>query len=317
MSSIMLQFCGLLSLSAVVYRVSTFINLYFLRASTIDRYLCPGDETWALITGATQGVGLSLAQQLLDRGFNVVLHSRDPEKLAKKTRQLESQYPHRQCLWVAGDAADVLPTVAKLRAAIEKIEAEGGKFRILVNNVGGAGLFGVPMYMPFMEVPSEVAAQLLDLNAKFPTLLSRALLPMVAANEPALVLNISSYAGVYGDPYISIFAATKAFNNILSKSLSYEMRVLHPSVEVLGLVLGGVLTPGNPDEKLGFASLTPDEVARNIIDRVGCGKSVCAASWKQCLLGESAKWMPEALARWALTREVQKRMEWEKGRKAE
>lgn len=317
MSSAVLRFCGLFSLSLIVCRIIVFIHLYFLRASKINRYLRPGGETWALVTGASEGIGLSLARDLLGRGFNVILHSRHPEKLARRIQQLEGQYPNRHCIGFAGDAADVLPTVAGLLATVESIQEKGGKFTVLVNNVGGAGLFGVPTFSPLTKVPLEVAIKQIDLNAKFPTLLTRALLPKLTANQPALILNISSYAGVYGDPYISIYAATKAFNNIFSTSLSYELRVLHPSLEVLGIVLGGVLTPGNPHEELGFASLAPDEAAGNIIDRVGCGKGVCAASWKQCLLGESAKWMPEFLARWALTQEIQKRMGWEAGRKSE
>lgn len=317
MSSAVLRFCGLFSLSLIACRVLVFIHLYFLRASKINRYLRPGGETWALVTGASEGIGLSLARDLLGRGYNVIFHSRHPEKLARRIQQLEGQYPDRQCIGFAGDAADVLPTVSGLLATVESIQENGGKFTVLVNNVGGAGLFGLPTFSPLAKVPLEVAIKQIDLNAKFPTLLTRALLPTLIANEPALILNISSYAGVYGDPYISIYAATKAFNNIFSTSLSYELRVLHPSLEVLGIVLGGVLTPGNPHEELGFASLTPDEAAGNIIDRVGCGKGVCAASWKQCLLGESAKWMPELLARWALTQEIQKRMGWEAGRKSE
>lgn len=317
MFSTALQFCGSFFLCAVACRVLVFLNLYFLQTSKIDKYLRADGETWALVTGASDGIGLSLVQALLDKGFNIILHSRNPEKLARRIQQLEKQYPTRRCAGFAGDAADVLPTVAGLFATVKGIQNEGGRLTVLVNNVGGAGLFEVPTFSPFTDVPPEVAIKQIDLNAKFPTLLTRALLPGMSANGPALVLNISSYAGVYGDPYISVYAATKAFNNIFSTSLSYELRVLHPSLEILGIVLGGVLTAGNPQERLGFASLAPDEAAANIIARVGCGKGVCAASWKQCLLGESAKWMPETMARWALTRKIQKRMGWEAEQKSE
>lgn len=317
MFSTALQLCGLFFLCVVACRILVFIHLYFLQASKIDRYLRADGEAWALVTGASEGIGYSLVQSLLDKGFNIILHSRNQEKLARRINQLEKQYPNRRLVGFAGDAADILPTITGLLATVENIQNQGGRLTVLVNNVGGAGLFGVPTYSPLTDVPLEVATKQIDLNAKFPTFLTRALLPTMTANGPSLILNISSYAGVYGDPYISIYAATKAFNNIFSTSLSYELRVVHPSLEVLGIVLGGILTAGNPHEKLGFASLTPDEVAGNIIARVGCGKGVCAASWKQCLLGESAKWMPETLARWALTQEIQKRMGWETGRKSE
>ncbi|KAE9977316.1 hypothetical protein BLS_001500 [Venturia inaequalis] len=317
MFSTALQFCGLFFLCAIICRILLFINLYFLQASKIDRYLLADGEAWALVTGSSESIGLSLVQALLEKGFNVILHSRNEEKLARRIHELQKQYPNRRCVGFAGDASDVLPTVTGLLKTVEDIQNEGGRLTVLVNNVGGAGLFGVPTFTPLTDVSLEVARKQIDLNAKFPTLLTRALLPTMTANGPALMLNISSYAGVYGDPYISVYAATKAFNNIFSTSLAYESRVLHPSLEVLGIVLGGVLTAGNPLEKLGFASLTPDEAARDIIARVGCGKGVCAASWKQCLLGESAKWMPEAMARWALTREIQKRMGWQAERKSE
>ncbi|TLD18351.1 NAD(P)-binding protein [Venturia nashicola] len=317
MFPIWLQLFGLFFLGAVACRILVFINLYFLQASKIDRYLRADGKAWALVTGASEGIGSSLVQALCDKGFNVILHSRNEEKLARRIQQLEKKYPHRRCVGFTGDAADVLRTVNGLFSTVENIQQEGGRLTVLVNNVGGAGLFGVPTFSPLTDVPLEVAMKQIDLNAKFPTLLTRALLPTMTANGKALVLNISSYAGVYGDPYVSIYAATKAFNNIFSTSLSYELRVLHPSLEVLGIVLGGVLTAGNPLEKLGFASLTSDEAAGSIIARVGCGKGVVAASWKQCLLGESAKWMPEPLARWALTLEIQKRMGWEVEQKSD
>lgn len=310
-----LQLFGVISVFLIISKSSLFIHLYFLRTTKIDRFLQPNRESWALVTGASDGIGWALTKALLDRGFNIILHARNPEKLSRRTRELKAQYPNRQCIGIAADAVDVLPSVARLVSIAKEVQASGGSLTVLVNNVGGAGIFGTPTYSPLADTPLEVAVKQIELNATFPTILTRALLPVLMSNKTALVLNISSYAGVYGDPFISVYAATKAFNNIFSTSLAYEMRVLHPSLEVLGIILGGVRTPGNPDEKLGFASLAPGEAAENILARVGCGKGVCAASWRQCVLGESAKWMPEAFARWALTQEIMKRMAWEAGRK--
>jgi short-subunit dehydrogenase len=150
--------------------------------------------------------------------------------------------------------------------------------------------------------------RVMTLNAIFPTLLTNALLPTIKANQPGLIINIGSYAGVHGFPWISIYSPSKAFNHTFSKALTKEMHVTNTDVEVLGILVGSVQSPGNPGETLNFMVLSTDEMAQSIIDRVGCGKELVAGNWRQCLGAESLKWFPDVIAGPILNAEMKKRL---------
>ena len=72
----------------------------------LGRYLHPDKECWALITGASDGIGFGLAEELCLRGFNVILHSRNRDKLELKKRELEAQFPKSQIAIAVGDAGE-------------------------------------------------------------------------------------------------------------------------------------------------------------------------------------------------------------------
>ena len=80
--------------------------LYFLYPSTLDRYLRDYQEekSWALVTGSSDGIGEGIAHELCSRGFNVVLHGRNAEKLSRVQASLLAGYPKVQIRKVIADA---------------------------------------------------------------------------------------------------------------------------------------------------------------------------------------------------------------------
>jgi 17beta-estradiol 17-dehydrogenase / very-long-chain 3-oxoacyl-CoA reductase len=148
----------------------------------------------------------------------------------------------------------------------------------------------------------------MTINAIFPTLITNALMPTIKQNQPGLVINIGSYAGVHGLPWISVYSASKSFNHTFSKALSKELIATGNDVEVLGIVVGSVKSAGNPDETLSFVVLDPDEMAESIIDRVGCGKDVVTGNWRQSFAADSLMWFPDSIVRLLLTAEIKKRI---------
>ena len=123
---------------------------------------------------------------------------------------------------------------------------------------------------------------LVNVNARFPARLTTALLPVLAGGgAPALVVNVGSIAGLAPLPYTVVYNAAKAFVHAFSAGLGEELRVQGAAVEVLGVVSGSVDTAGAPaDEQDAGVSLQPREMARSVLDSVGCGRALVFAHWK-------------------------------------
>jgi len=315
MLGLILQAVGLITALSLLWRIYGFIHLYFLHTSKLPQYLHAGTKSYALVTGASDGIGLALSQELLNRGFNIILHSRNHSKLSNLRSRLQQQHPDRNIVIVAADASQPdtsIPTIVK--CVEEKMEASGGRLTVLVNNVGGTAMLEISSFTPLKDMPPEIARKSLDLNAKFPTLLTHALLPRLVANapKPGLVINLGSYAGVYGLPFLSIYGPSKAFNLTFSASLDKEMKLMGVPVEVWGVVVGSVKTPGNTLEEDGFQVLTAEVMAQSILERVGCGKSVIVGNWRQSAAGGVMRWLPEKLAERVLAQSILVRIEREK-----
>ena len=131
---------GAITATSLTFRVVRFVHLYFIHKSTIARYLHPKENAYALVTGSSDGIGLSTARELLQHGFNVILHGRNPEKLARIQKQLSQDYPGRTVLTVAASADDAVPAVAKIVSTVEKLQKSGGRLTVLVNNIGGGAV---------------------------------------------------------------------------------------------------------------------------------------------------------------------------------
>ena len=163
-----------------------------------------------------------------------------------------------------------------------------------------------PTYRSLEELPYDIVDKQISLNLRFPTLLTKTLFPILKTNKPSLIINVGSNAGEQCNPWLSIYSASKAFNHAFSMSLTSEMRACKIDIEVLGLLIAQVLSASNFDRP-GFGVLTSEECARDILDRVGCGKRLVTASWRHCVLTEGIKWLPEEFVEWLLTQIIHQR----------
>merc|ERR1711981_64400 len=255
------QVVGALLLIHVGCRIVAFIHLYFLRSSSINRYLRSDNKAYALVTGATDGIGLALTKALLSRGFNAILHSRSEEKLQRISEQLRSEFPKGDVLYVAADASDPKTALPKVAAAVGRLEGRGGKLTVLVNNLGGQALFGGRTFNYFKDIPFEQVEASMNLNAIFPVLLTRLLLPSLLPtghdgttdqNEKALIINLGSYAGHYTIPLGAPYGISKALLHHFTRVLHLEASMTQPNLEVLGIMLAQVQTTGQGGDHTSF-----------------------------------------------------------------
>src|SRR6266404_3294555 len=169
--------------------------------------------SYALVTGASRGLGKYFARALAARQQNLVLVARDNERLAKLAAELEKTYGIRaQTL-----ARDLERPGAGGRVA-EQLKDRGLKIDLLVNNAG----FGDQG--DFLNLSLARQLEMINLQNATVVELTYNLLPAMIEQRRGGIINVSSMAGFQPVPYASIYSATKSFLTTFSLALEAEMR---------------------------------------------------------------------------------------------
>ena len=280
---------GFITLFLLALRFLNFLYIYF-KPSSLYLYQKPG--AWALVTGASNGIGLGFARALSAKGFNVILHGRNESKLQRIIVDLQKTYPKTLYRTVIADASNSHGMNSSIEAIAASLHDLPGPLTVLINNVGGAA--NLPRaFLPLREYTSTDADGVINLNARFTTQLTRALLPTLSANnQRGLVMNVSSLAGVIGLPYLSVYGGTKAYLYTWSTSLSRELAIENIPIEVLSLVVGRVTDTGFLNEPSSIFTPSNDTLARAALRRAGCGNVVVAPYWGHGIQWEFVKALP-------------------------
>ncbi|TFW13647.1 SDR family oxidoreductase [Duganella callida] len=178
-----------------------------------------------LITGCSSGFGRSTAQLFARHGWNVVATMRDISAGADLAR-----LPN--VLVTPLDVQDPASAQAAIAAATDRF----GTLDAVVNNAG-FGLFGV-----FESTPPQKVREQFDVNVFGPMNVIRAALPQLRSQRAGVIVNVSSGAGVFTLPMVSLYCASKFALEGYSESLSYELAALGITVKIVEP--GGVLDTG-------------------------------------------------------------------------
>jgi NAD(P)-dependent dehydrogenase (short-subunit alcohol dehydrogenase family) len=169
-----------------------------------------------LITGCSTGFGEATARLFADRGWNVIATMRRPEAGAAL-----GEFPNILVTRLdVQDLASIDSALAEGIARFDRIDA-------LVNNAG-FGLFGV-----FESTVREKVREQFDVNVFGMMDVTRAILPHFRANQSGIIINISSGAGVFTLPMISLYCASKFALEGFSESLAYELSGLGITVKIV------------------------------------------------------------------------------------
>ncbi|WP_158750508.1 SDR family oxidoreductase [Acidobacterium sp. S8] len=167
---------------------------------------------WALVTGASAGIGTALAEQLAAAGTNLVLTARRADRLEALATRLKSAYKI-EARTIAVDLA--LPDAPQqLLAATEEA---GLAIDILINNAG----FGY--YGEFAEGDAAWQRQMVDLNCSAVVHLTRLFLPKMIERRRGYVMIVASTAAYQPVAYMATYAATKVFDRFLAEALAHEV----------------------------------------------------------------------------------------------
>ncbi|KAJ5970165.1 Short-chain dehydrogenase/reductase SDR [Penicillium vulpinum] len=290
-----LAYLGLFTLAKTVFSITRQATNFLLPSTLLKRYN-PTQTNWALVTGATDGIGFGFAQELCARGFNVIIHGRNSEKLERRRRELEALFPAVYVAVLVRDAQNLTADIDDVDAEVRDIirssnqiagsKGEGGRLTVLINNVGGETKPATLLRdYTFEDVQATISR-----NAAFATHITRVLGKQLEENAPGLVMNISSVSAI-GLPYITTYSSTKGFVDTFTKSLRAEFASEGKEVEVMGLRVGEVSTPGY-DVKTNLFVPVPRVLAAAALNRVGCGQDIVWPFFWHWLQGLSFEYLP-------------------------
>ena len=209
---------------------------------------------YALITGASRGIGRALALALAARGYDLLLVARSADQLADLAAEIAARH-QRQAKILALDltAPPAAATVATWAAA------QTQELAVLVNNAG-YGLWG-----RFEELGLADQQNMLQLNMLLPVALTHALLPQLRQQARAYVLNVASTAAYQAVPALTLYAASKSFLLSFSRGLRFELK-------------------GSP---VSVSCLCPGATVTSFADRAGMGEELQKVAAKVSMTAEA------------------------------
>jgi short-subunit dehydrogenase len=243
-------------------------------------------QKWSLITGASAGIGLALAEQLAAAGSNLVLTARRADRLQQLAADLSTKNGVRVEIFGADLVRPEAPDQIYDFTKAKNIEIE-----LLINNAG-FGAFGNNH-----EVPPQRLTEMIQVNCSAVVHLTRLFVPPMVERKHGDVLIVASTAAFQPVPFIAAYAATKAFDLIFAEGIAEELRPL--GVRVCALCPGSTNTEfqqvaGQPDRLFRVAE-TAAKVARVGLEGLAQGKTVVISGGMNRLMIEAERLAPRRL----------------------
>jgi hypothetical protein len=207
----------------------------------------------ALVTGASSGIGRDIAIYLSELGYDIILVSRDENRLKETAKKLKTKYEI-----ITFDLSNK-ENCFKLYDKVKDQDID-----ILINNAG-FGLFGNTW-----ETSIEKEMKMIDLNISALHILTKLFLKDMVKKDKGYILNVSSSAGFFTGPYLNTYYATKNFVNRFTMGIYEELRHINSKVVVSCLCPGPVDTNFNKvaGGEFSFKPLSSEYVAKYAIDRM-------------------------------------------------
>ncbi|MFT3885753.1 MAG: SDR family oxidoreductase [Flavobacteriales bacterium] len=248
------------------------------------------DRGYALVTGASQGIGAAIALELARQGFGVLVVARSADALEgvrAKAASLNNGRAH--ALVVDMLAADATARIQRY------VEEQRLPLSCLVNNAG-QGLYGL-----FEDLPLEDQARMMRLNMDVPVALTHALLPLLRQQKRAYVLNIASMVAYGALATMAVYSGSKAFVWRWSRSLHLELKespvtvtVVNPGSVITGFTQrAGMQSMDDLAEKFGTG---PEPVAKAAVNAMLKGRAEVVPGLMNAVTAKLQGLLPQSLS---------------------
>jgi short-subunit dehydrogenase len=246
----------------------------------------PSRSGWAVVTGASSGLGREFALALGERSYPVLAVARRGERLRALAGEVEA----------SGSRLEPLVADLSIPAGIEAVLTRAAELEVelLVNNAG------VATYGPFASAPAERERGLVRLNVETIVALTRGLLPQMLARGRGGVINVASQMAFQPMPYFATYAASKAFVLSFSEALAEELR--GTGVAVTAVAPGFVSTEftevaGSQEPERRFPHLQPRRVVESGMRAHERGRTVTVIGPFYEFLTFAGRFAPRAVLR--------------------
>ncbi|CAO3567484.1 unnamed protein product [Mortierella alpina] len=208
---------GAIGAAVVAFKALSFlkvlVDVFFRSGLNLKKYGA-GNGGWAVITGASDGIGKEFAFQLASKKLNIVLVSRTESKLKALAQELEQKYSVETKIY----AMDFTKGADQDYQALQQMLAPVN-VTVLVNNVGTN--HEIPT--PFEQESDKIIKDIVEVNINAAMKMTKIVAPQMVARKNGLIINLGSFAGLVPTPYLSVYSGSKAFLSSWSQAIGAEL----------------------------------------------------------------------------------------------
>jgi short-subunit dehydrogenase len=243
---------------------------------------------WAVVTGASSGIGQAFSEILAEQGVNIVLAGRNGIALSKQAKQLELTHDVKTIIF-AGDLTDM----AMVKKLVHVVDHAKVRVTYLINNAG------VGSYGPLLTTDWKIDYSLIELNIAAVTYLAKHFAFEMKQDGRGYIVNLSSMAGFLPGPNMAVYHATKAYVLHFSQALSQELAGTGVSVTALcpGPTVSGFAKTARATRTGIFGGKLPqaDEIARYGYRAMTAGKRIAVPGLRNKLIIFFIRFLPRSL----------------------
>jgi short-subunit dehydrogenase len=241
--------------------------------------------TWALVTGATSGIGESFTRLLAENNYNIVLVARDMPRLQDRARELEAKFRVKTQIIQADLSTDAGCAAVEHYIANNQVD-------VLINNAG----FGLNKAFTMSDIDAE--QQMFDVLVRTPMRLMHVALPLMKQRNKGVIINVSSVAGfIAGGTY----SAAKSYLTVLTESLHTELS--GTNIKICALCPGFTRTEFHQRGRMSmkglpsFMWLDSDKLVAKAWSDALKGEAVSIPGWQYQLLVFVIQTLPRSIIR--------------------